>query len=185
MGYQTVRALTVVRHDGKLRTPGQVGGDNAQDFVVEDTIAARLIAAGFVSAVAAASAPIELKPVLSLRAQFQNGIFVGLQTETGDSVGTGGPTGGITQAQADARYSPISQLPKSIVLPTDVSWINSDTVGRTVTVTGGTVSAVAIAAAEAPTTFVNQAGVSGAFAVAPGSSIRLTYTVRPTSVVIS
>jgi hypothetical protein len=185
MGYQTVRALTTVRHDGKLRIPGQTIGDNAQDFIVEDSWATKLIAAGFVSAVAAASAPIELRPVAALMAQYQGGVFVGLQTEKGDSVGSGGPGGGITQAQADARYAPISQLPKTIVLPNDVSWINSDAVNRTVTVTGGTVSAVALATAEAPTVFTNQSGTSGAFSVQPGCAIKLTYTVKPTSVVIS
>jgi hypothetical protein len=185
MGYQTVRALTTVRHDGKLRIPGQTTGDNQQDFVVEDSVATKLVGAGVVSAVGSASAPIELRPVAALMAQYQGGVFIGLQTEKGDSVGSGGPGGGITQAQGDARYAPISQLPKTIVLPTDVSWVNSDTVNRTVTVTGGTVSAVALATADAPTAFANQAGVSGPFVVAPGSAIKLTYTVKPTSVVIS
>ena len=58
MGYQTVRALTPIRHSGVLRIPGQTSGDNAQDFVAEDTQANRLVALGYATSLGVASAPI-------------------------------------------------------------------------------------------------------------------------------
>lgn len=57
MGYQTVRALIPVRHNGVLRIPGQTAGDNAQDFVAEDSQVAKLVALGVVSSLGVASAP--------------------------------------------------------------------------------------------------------------------------------
>jgi hypothetical protein len=183
MGYQTVRALTTVRHDGKLRIPGQTTGDNAQDFIVEDSWATKLIAAGFVSAVGAASAPIELRPVLDLKAQYQNGVFVGLQTNTGDSVGTGGPTSGITQAQADARYASINQYPKQVTLASGVAYINNGTTARTVTISAGVVSAVSVASASAPSTYIAQGSTSGDFTVPAGGQIKVDWSVQPTVVI--
>lgn len=57
MGYQTVRALTPIRHSGVLRVPGQTTGDNAQDFVVEDSQASRLVTLGYATSLGAAPAP--------------------------------------------------------------------------------------------------------------------------------
>ncbi|WP_375184045.1 hypothetical protein [Aquabacterium sp.] len=57
MGYQTVRALVPIRHSGVLRIPGQTSGDNAQDFVAEDSQVARLVALGFVTSLGVAAAP--------------------------------------------------------------------------------------------------------------------------------
>lgn len=57
MGYQTVRALVPIRHSGVLRVPGQTTGDNAQDFVAEDSQANRLVALGYVTSLGAASEP--------------------------------------------------------------------------------------------------------------------------------
>lgn len=59
MGYQNVRALTSVRHNGVLRIPGQTSGDNAQDFVAEDSQVARLVALGVVTALGVAAAPAD------------------------------------------------------------------------------------------------------------------------------
>lgn len=58
MGYQTVRALTPIRHSGVLRIPGQTTGDNAQDFVAEDTQANRLVALGYATSLGVAAAPL-------------------------------------------------------------------------------------------------------------------------------
>lgn len=58
MGYQTVRALTPIRHSGVLRIPGQTSGDNAQDFVAEDTQANRLVALGYATSLGVAAAPV-------------------------------------------------------------------------------------------------------------------------------
>lgn len=57
MGYQTVRALVPIRHSGVLRIPGQTSGDNAQDFVAEDSQVARLVALGFVTSLGVAADP--------------------------------------------------------------------------------------------------------------------------------
>lgn len=57
MGYQLVRALTPVKHDGVLRVPGQTTGANAQDFVLADASAALLISLAIVSFQAVAAAP--------------------------------------------------------------------------------------------------------------------------------
>ncbi len=62
MGYQTVRALVPIRHSGVLRIPGQTSGDNAQDFVAEDSQVARLVALGFVTSLGAAAAPADPTP---------------------------------------------------------------------------------------------------------------------------
>jgi len=58
MGYQNVRALTPIRHSGVLRIPGQTSGDNAQDFVAEDTQANRLVALGYATSLGIAAAPV-------------------------------------------------------------------------------------------------------------------------------
>lgn len=58
MPYQTVRALTPIRHSGVLRVPGQIGGENSQDFVVEDTQANRLVALGYATSLGVAAAPV-------------------------------------------------------------------------------------------------------------------------------
>lgn len=58
MGYQTLRALTPIRHSGVLRIPGQTSGDNAQDFVAEDSQAARLVGMGYATSLGVAAAPV-------------------------------------------------------------------------------------------------------------------------------
>lgn len=58
MPFQTVRALIPIRHSGVLRIPGQTSGDNAQDFVAEDTQANRLVALGYATSLGAAPAPV-------------------------------------------------------------------------------------------------------------------------------
>lgn len=55
MGNQLVRALVPVRHDGVLRVPGQIVGANAQDFVLTDAAANRLIGLGLVSFISGAA----------------------------------------------------------------------------------------------------------------------------------
>lgn len=57
MGYQTVRALVPIRHSGVLRVPGQTSGDNAQDFVAEDSQANRLVALGYATSLGVAADP--------------------------------------------------------------------------------------------------------------------------------
>lgn len=57
MGYQTVRALVPIRHSGVLRVPGQTSGDNAQDFVAEDSQANRLVALGYATSLGVAAEP--------------------------------------------------------------------------------------------------------------------------------
>lgn len=58
MGYQTLRALTPIRHSGVLRIPGQTTGDNAQDFVAEDSQAAKLVGLGYATSLGAAAPPV-------------------------------------------------------------------------------------------------------------------------------
>lgn len=62
MGYQTVRALVPIRHSGVLRVPGQTSGDNAQDFVAEDSQANRLVALGYATSLGVASDPTAVTP---------------------------------------------------------------------------------------------------------------------------
>lgn len=62
MGYQTVRALIPIRHSGVLRIPGQTSGENAQDFVVEDSQATRMVGLGYVAALGVAAAPEQALP---------------------------------------------------------------------------------------------------------------------------
>jgi hypothetical protein len=57
MGYQTVRALIPIRHSGVLRVPGVATGDNAQDFIVDDAVATKLIGSGYVTSQGVSSAP--------------------------------------------------------------------------------------------------------------------------------
>jgi hypothetical protein len=80
MPYQTVRALVPIRHSGKLRVPGQTSGDNAQDFVVEDTVATRLVAAGYVTVVGTSSdEPEDLVPADGMAAIRRGGAIVGMR----------------------------------------------------------------------------------------------------------
>ena len=59
MPYQRVRALVNVKHDGVLRIPGVTSGENAQDFVVSDVGAQRLIALGIVAYIESAPTPVD------------------------------------------------------------------------------------------------------------------------------
>jgi lysophospholipase L1-like esterase len=87
MAYNTVRALQAVRHNGVLRIPGQTSGDNAQDFVVDDTTKDRLVALGFVSLVSTGStAPMVVKPLAALLGKYLDGQLVGLQDGAGNDV---------------------------------------------------------------------------------------------------
>lgn len=97
MPYQIVRALSPIRHSGKLRIPGQVSGDNAQDFVVEDGVAAKLITAGYVSSLGTSpNEPEELVPVTSLFAVRKGGKTVGLRNGAGEYLaGMGGQASGL------------------------------------------------------------------------------------------
>lgn len=65
MGYQTVRALVPIRHSGVLRIPGQTSGDNAQDFVAEDSQVERLVRLGFVEPLGGAPTPSESTGLVS------------------------------------------------------------------------------------------------------------------------
>ena len=64
MGYQFVRALVVISHDGVERRPGVTSGKFAQDFVVSDAYAAKLVAQGFVTEQGVAPEPRKSKPMM-------------------------------------------------------------------------------------------------------------------------
>jgi hypothetical protein len=84
-----------------------------------------------------------------------------------------------SQSQRDDLRSTIL-YPRSVVLPSGVAWMNTSTSSRTVNVSGGTVSAVYLATAAAPTTYVTQGSTSGNFTVASGGQIKLDWSVQPT-----
>lgn len=91
MGYQKVRALTPVKHNGVLRVPGATTGDNAQDFVVDDVTKDRLVALGVVSVVAqSASAPAVLKEIQKLVGLYEGDVLKALRDERGNEVSIGG-----------------------------------------------------------------------------------------------
>jgi hypothetical protein len=87
--------------------------------------------------------------------------------------------------KAESASQPVgASNTKNLVLPSGVAWLNASDQLRTATVSGGTVTAVALATASAPTTYVTQGATSGAFAVAPGAQIKITWSAQP-SVVLS
>ena len=62
MPFQLVRALLPIKHDNVLRVPGQTTGTNAQDFVVSESVAAKMISQGLVS-FQSVSGPPDAAPV--------------------------------------------------------------------------------------------------------------------------
>lgn len=82
---------------------------------------------------------------------------------------------------AEGKVDKISaSTPRSVVIPSGVAWLNTGTAARTVNVSGGTVSAVSLATAAAPTNYVQQGTTSGNFTVQPGGQIKIDWSVQPT-----
>lgn len=90
MGYKTVRATKPVRHNNVLRVPGQTTGENAQDFVVSDASADRLVALGVITVLGVAAEPEVVEPVGRIFARKRGGVVIGLQDENGLALAAGG-----------------------------------------------------------------------------------------------
>lgn len=99
MGYKTVRATKPVRHNNVLRVPGQTTGENAQDFVVSDASADRLVALGVVTVIGVADEPEVVEPVGRVFARKRGGVVIGLQDESGLALTSDNPGG--TGAELD------------------------------------------------------------------------------------
>lgn len=63
MGFQKVRALIRTTHNKVDRIPGITEGKNAQDFVVSDAQAAKLVEQGFVTSLGVAAEPAKTVPM--------------------------------------------------------------------------------------------------------------------------
>lgn len=120
MGYQTVRALVVVSHDGVNRKPGVTSGKFSQDFVVSDALAEKLISKGFVTSLGVAAEPRVVLPVE---------MEAGKDTRSNPVV-TGAGVGAVARTSASSANSTRAylaysfscrQLGNATVLPKDYS----------------------------------------------------------------
>lgn len=72
------------------------------------------------------------------------------------------------------------QYPRQATFPSGLAWLNTGITARTVSVSGGTVTAVYLATASAPTNYVQQGSTSGNFTVVAGGQIKLDWSAQPT-----
>lgn len=118
MGYQTVRALIPVRHNGVLRIPGQTAGDNAQDFVAEDSQVARLVALGVVTSLGVAPTPSSPSAGSgSYLGAFADIATLNAQYPASENAGNTAVAGGVSYSCDGAAWVPVSaQLSDEVVV---------------------------------------------------------------------